>query len=84
MGMYGLNGTLQDLGIATKLGETVAMASFVRNGHLSLLISGPQVQPYKAHKIPRFTLQRYGESYCAAQQEGPGGEGRQAFNSFAS
>jgi hypothetical protein len=40
-GIYRLNGTLQDLGIANEIGETVAIASFVRNGHWSLLISGP-------------------------------------------
>jgi len=43
-GMYGLNGTLQDLGIAKEIGETVAIASFVRNGLLSLLISGPSLR----------------------------------------
>jgi hypothetical protein len=42
--MYGLNGTLQDLGIAKEIGETVAIASFVRNGLLSLLISGPSLR----------------------------------------
>ena len=40
-GMHRLDGALQDLGIAQKIGETVAIASFFRNGHLSLLISGP-------------------------------------------
>ena len=31
-GMYGLNGMLQDFGIAKEIGETVAIASLVRNG----------------------------------------------------
>jgi hypothetical protein len=31
---------LQDIGIAKEIGETVAIASFVINGRLSLLISG--------------------------------------------
>jgi hypothetical protein len=39
--MYRLNGMLQDLGIANEIGETIAIASFIRNGRLSLLISGP-------------------------------------------
>jgi len=41
--MYGLNRTLQDLGIAKESGETVAIASVMRNGRLSLLISGPSL-----------------------------------------
>ena len=35
--MYRLNGGLKDLGIAHKIGETIAMASFVINGLLSFL-----------------------------------------------
>ena len=38
-GMYRLNGTIQDFDIAKEIGETIAIASFVRNGRLSLLIS---------------------------------------------
>ena len=44
--MYRLNGTLQDLSIAKEIGETVAIASFVRNSLLSLLIS----EPYKRRR----------------------------------
>jgi len=32
---------LQDIGITQEMGETVAIASVMRNGLLSLLISGP-------------------------------------------
>jgi len=42
-GMYGLNGTLQDLDIASQIGETIAIASFARNGLWSLLISGSRI-----------------------------------------
>jgi hypothetical protein len=40
--IYRTNGTLQDIDTAKKFGETVAKASFVRNGRFSLLISGPR------------------------------------------
>lgn len=39
--LHRIKRSLQDIGIAKEIGETVAIASFVRNGHLSLLISGP-------------------------------------------
>jgi hypothetical protein len=35
-----INGTLQAIDIASNCGETVAIASFMKNGCLSLLISG--------------------------------------------
>jgi hypothetical protein len=41
-GKHRTNRTLQPLEIATKCGETIAIASFFKNGRFSLLISGPR------------------------------------------
>jgi hypothetical protein len=37
---HGIKRSLQDIDIAKEIGETVAIASFVRNGRLSLLMVG--------------------------------------------
>jgi hypothetical protein len=40
-GMYRLNGTIQDIGSAKEIGETVAIASILKKHAFPLLISGP-------------------------------------------
>ena len=43
---------LQDIGVAKEIRQTIAIASFVRNGLLSLLISGPPMVMAGIHTIP--------------------------------
>jgi len=38
---HGIKRRRQDIGIANEIGETVAIASVMKNGLFSLLISGP-------------------------------------------